>query len=126
LQVVENLLIDVAEVLAFGQVVKVYVIDLVDYLTHQLAGFHIVVGVLEHVSDDTATVAGYRGGHKVLQRRKQIAVDEGEQFFAGDAFRVRRPRPPLVGRRDRGPVAVLGDFEFLILIVDDLEKKHPA
>ena len=58
LQVVENLLVDVAEVLPFGQVVEIDAVDLVDHLPHQLAGFHVVVGVLEHVAHDAAAVAG--------------------------------------------------------------------
>ena len=57
LQVVEDLLVDVAEVLALGQVVEVDLVDLVDDLPHQLAGLHVVVGVLEHVADDAAAVA---------------------------------------------------------------------
>ena len=37
LEVVEDLFVDVAEMLAFGQVVEVDVVDLVDHLAHQLA-----------------------------------------------------------------------------------------
>ncbi len=63
LQVVEDLLVDVAEVLALGEVVEVDLVDLVDHLPHQLAGLHVVVGVLEHVADHAAAVAGLgRGG----------------------------------------------------------------
>jgi hypothetical protein len=57
LQVVEDLLVDVAEVLALGQVVEVDAVDLVDHLPHQLAGFHVVVGVLEHIADDAGARA---------------------------------------------------------------------
>ena len=49
LQVVEDLLVDVAEVLALGQIVEVDAVDLVDHLPHELAGLHVVVGVLEDV-----------------------------------------------------------------------------
>ena len=56
LQVVEDLLVDVAEVLALGQVVEVHAADLVDDLPHELAGLHVVVGVLEHVADHAAAV----------------------------------------------------------------------
>jgi hypothetical protein len=51
LQVVQDLLVDIAEVLALGQVVEVDAVDLVDHLTHELPGFHVVVGVLEHIAD---------------------------------------------------------------------------
>ena len=57
LQVVENLLVDVAEVLPLGEVVEIDLVDLVDDLPHQLAGLHVVVGVLEHVADHAAAVA---------------------------------------------------------------------
>src|SRR5680860_1671329 len=43
-----------------------------------------------------------------------------------DAFRVCRPGPPLVLLGDRRAIGVPGKFELLILIVDDLEKEHPA
>ena len=57
LQIVEDLLVDVAEVLALGEVVEVDAVDLVDHLAHELAGLHVVVGVLEHVAHDAAAVA---------------------------------------------------------------------
>ena len=61
LQVVEDLLVDVAEVLALGQVVEVDAVDLVDHLAHELAGLHVVVGVLEDVAHDAAAVAWLAG-----------------------------------------------------------------
>ena len=82
-------------------------VDLVDHLPHQLAGFHVVVGVLEHVAHDAAAVAGLARGAQILQRREQLVVDEGQQFLAGDALRVGRPGPPLVLLRDRRAVVVL-------------------
>ena len=63
---------------------------------------------------------------QALQRREQLIVDEIEQRLPGDALRVRRPVAPLEFLRDRRAIAVLGQFEFLILIVDDLEEEHPA
>ena len=76
LQVVEDLLVDVAEVLALGQVVEVDAVDLVDDLPHELAGLHVVVGVLEDVADDAAAVARLAGGGQVLERGEQLVVDE--------------------------------------------------
>ena len=63
LQVVQDLLVDVAEVLALGQVVEVDLVDLVDHLAHELAGLHVVVGVLE----DTRAPRG--GGRPACRRR---------------------------------------------------------
>ena len=42
--------------------------DPVDHLAHQLAGLHVVVGVLEHVAHDAAAVAELGRGRQVLQR----------------------------------------------------------
>ena len=50
LQVVQDLFVDVAEMLALAQVVEVDIVDLVDHLPHQLAGLHVVVGVLKDIA----------------------------------------------------------------------------
>ena len=94
MKVVEDLFVDVAEMLAFGQVVEIDLIDLVDHLTHQLAGLHVVVGILEHVAHDAAAIAGFARRGEILQGRKQFVVDEGVQLRAGDALRIDRPGTP--------------------------------
>ena len=109
---------------AFGQVVEIDAVDLVDDLPHQLAGLHVVVGILEHSAHDVGARAA--PGQKPLQLRKKIAVDEGEEFLAGDAFRVGGPGAPSQEGGDRRAIAVPELFEFLVLIVDDLEEEHPA
>ena len=126
MQVVEDLLVDVAEVLALGEVVEVDVVDAVDHLPHQLAGLHVVVGVLEHVAHDAAAVAGLAGGRELLEGREQVVVDEGQQVVAGDAFGVGGPGAPLVARRNGRRVVAVQQFQFLVLVVDDLEEEHPA
>ena len=78
LQVVEDLFVDVAEVLALGQVVEVHVVDLVDHLAHELAGLHVVEGVLEYVAHHAAAVTRLAGRPEILQGREQVVVDEGE------------------------------------------------
>jgi hypothetical protein len=122
LQVIEDLLVDVSEVLLLGQIVEVHLIDFIDDLAHELAGLHVVVGVLEHVAHHAAAVARLGRHLQALQRREQLIVDEIEQGLPGDALRVRRPIAPLQFVRDRRAIAVLSQFEFLILIVDDLEE----
>ena len=62
LEIVQDLLVDVAEVLAFGEVVEVDAVDLVDDLAHELAGLHIVVGVFEDIPDDAAAAVLGRAG----------------------------------------------------------------
>ena len=126
LQVVEDLLVDVAEVLALGQVVEVDGVDLVDHLAHELAGLHVVVGVLEDVAHHAAAVAVLAGAGQFLERREKLVVDEGQQLIAGDALGVGGPGAPLELLRDGRAVAVLHQFQFLVLVVDDLEEEHPA
>ena len=62
LQVIQDLLVDVAEVPALGQVVEVDAVDFVDNLPHQLAGLHVVVGILEHIAHHVGTGARPRAG----------------------------------------------------------------
>ena len=73
------MLVDVAEMLALGEIVEIHLVDLVDHLPHELAGLHVVVGVLENIADHAAAVAGFADDGKFLQRRKQLGVDEGQE-----------------------------------------------
>ena len=76
-----------------ARLLKSTLVDLVDDLAHQLAGLHVVVGVLEHAAHDAAAVAVGRD-RKFLQRGEQLVVDEVEQLVAGDAFGVGGPGAP--------------------------------
>jgi hypothetical protein len=60
LQVVQHLLVNVAEMLSIGQIVEIDLIDFVYDLPHELAGFHIVVSVLENVLDHAAAITRLR------------------------------------------------------------------
>ena len=126
LQVVQNLFIDVAEVLALGQVVEVDLIDLVDYLAQELAGLHVVVGVLKDAANDAPAIALLAGDGQFLEPGKELVVDEAEQLVACDAFGVSGPGAPSEFGWDGRTVFLVHQFELLILVVDDLEKKHPA
>ena len=126
LQVVEDLLVNVAEVLALGEVVEVDLVDLVDDLPHELAGLHVVVGVLEHVAHDAAAVALLAGDGELLELGKKLGVDEGEQLVAGDALGIGGPGAPAGVCWDGRAVVLVHQLELLVLIVDDLEEKHPA
>ena len=87
LEVLEELLVDVAEHVAGLGVVEVdVVVDLVDDLAHERAGLHVVVGVLEHAAQQLgplASLAAELGDVQVLERREQRVVDEVEQIVAG-------------------------------------------
>ena len=95
LQIVEQLLVDVAEVFALGQVVEIHAADLVDHLPHQLAGLHVVVGVFKHAPHHAAAVGIGAGDGQFLERGKQLGVDEGQQRVASDAFGIGGPGAPL-------------------------------
>ncbi len=60
--------------LTLTQVVEINFIDLVDYLTHQLTGFHVVVSIFKHISDDAAPIALQSCSTKILKNWKQIVV----------------------------------------------------
>ena len=126
LQIVQKLFVDVAEMLALGQVIEVNGVDFVHHLAHELAGFHVVVGVLEHVAHDAAAIVRPAGGPEVFQGGEEVVVNEGEQCFTGDAFGVCGPGMPLEPFRDGGGVVCLHQCQFLVLVVDDLEEEHPA
>src|SRR5687768_8804061 len=55
-----------------------------------------------------------------------MCVDKSKKFFAGYPFRIRCPRAPLKVLWDRRYIAVLYQLQLLVLVVDDLEKEHPA
>ena len=126
LQVVEDLLVDVAEVLPLGEIVEIHLVDLVNDLPHQLAGLHVVVGVLEHVAHHAAAVALLACDGEFLELREKLGVDKCQQFFARDAFGIGGPGSPAKLRRDRRAITVLHQLQLLILVVDDLQEEHPA
>ena len=65
-------------------------------------------------------------GGQVLERGEELDVDEVQQLLAGDALGVGGPFAPLQVLGDGREVIVLEQFEFLVLVVDNLEKEHPA
>lgn len=94
LEIIQDLLVDVAEMLALGQVVEVDAIDLIDDLAHELAGLHVVVGVFEDIPHDPPAPA-LSGAGQFLERGKELVIHKRHQGFAGHAFGVRGPAPPL-------------------------------
>jgi len=126
LQVGEDLLVDIAEVLALDEVVEIDLVDLVDDLAQQLARLHVVVGVLEDIANDATAIALLASDGKVFELGKEFVVDEGEQPFAGDAFWIGGPRAPAQIGRDGRAIAGLQHFKLLVLVIDDFEEEHPA
>ena len=51
---------------------------------------------------------------------------KASRILAGDALGVGRPGAPLEALGDWGRVTRVHQFQFLVLIVDDLEEEHPA
>jgi hypothetical protein len=126
LKVGEDLLVNVPKMLTIGEVVKINPIDFVDHLPHQLAGFHIIVSVLEHVFDHAAALARLSCRRQVLQGWEKLAIHEGQQFIPGYAFGVSCPIPPLELGGNRRAIIVLHQVQLLILVVDDFQEEHPA
>ena len=89
LEVLEELLVDVAEHVAVIGGVEVDAVDLVDDLAHQRAVLHVVVGVLEGHADEAGDLVAAAGER--LELRQERVVDEVEQRVAGDAFGVGGP-----------------------------------
>ena len=56
--------------LPLREIVEVHLVDLVDDLPHQLAGLHVVVGILEHVAHDAAAIALLPCDGKFLELRE--------------------------------------------------------
>ena len=125
LEVLQNLLVDVAEEVALRGDVEVDAVDLVDHLADQGAGLHVVVGILEDLLDDEAARVVVRPVGEVLERLEEVVVDEVDQFLAGHALGVGGPGAPAQSLGDGGAVAVVEKLVFLLLVVEDLEKDHP-
>ena len=126
LQVLEDLFVEVVEEVALGLVVEVDLVDLVDDLAQQLAGLHVVVGVLEHRLHDVAARVARGVGGEAFHAGEELGVDEVLQLVAGDAFGVRRPVAPAQRLGDGRAVAVVHQFELGFLVVEDLEEEQPA
>ena len=92
LEVLQELLVDVAEHVAVIGGVEVDAVDLVDHLAHQRAVLHVVVGVLERGADQRRDAPA--GAVDRLELGQQRVVDEVEQRLAGDAFVVAGPVRP--------------------------------
>ena len=101
LEVVEDLLVDVAEVLPLGEVVEVDLVDLVDDLPEQMARLHVVVGVLEDAPDDPLAVRmSLRAAVSSLSLGKSSLLMKPSSVVAGHPLGVGRPRSP--AKRSRG------------------------
>jgi len=85
---------------ALGQIVEVHAADLIDHLSHQLAGLHVIVGIFKHAAHHATAVGLCAGERQFLEPRKQLGVDEGQQRVTGDAFGVGGPSAPLQVFRD--------------------------
>ena len=125
LQVFQDLFVEVAEQVAVLRLVEVDAfVDFVDDLPHQLAGLHVVVGVLENGADDEAALVIQRGG-EVLQCGEKLVVDEILQLVAGDALGFRRPVAPAHAGRDGRTVGIVEQFPFCFAVVEDFQEQHP-
>ena len=115
LQVLEDLLVDVAEEVAVVGAVEVDLVDLVDHLPD--AGCRSSCSC-RHPRTPTRTtrprplVPAF--SVQLLEGREQLVVDEVEQLVAGDAFGVGGPVAPAQLLRDRRLVVVVEQFQLLL------------
>ncbi len=124
LEVLEELLVDVAEHVAVIRGVEVDAVDLVDDLAHQRAVLHVVVGVVKGRADEAGDLVATAG--EGLELREERVVDEVEERVASDAFVVNSPIGPAQSFRQRRFVIVAEEFHLLLAVVEDLEEEHPA
>ena len=125
LQVAQDLLVEVAEQVAVLRLVEVHALDdLVDHLPHQVAGLHVVVGVLEDAADDVAAFVT-RNRAQILEGREELVVDEIQQLVAGHALGVGGPVAPAEGFGNGRAVVVVEQLVLGFLVVVDLEEEHP-
>ena len=125
LQVAQQLLVEVAELVALLGLVEVHAfLNLVDHLAQQLAGLHVVVGVFKHAAHDEG---GWRVAvvAEILQRREEHAVDKLFQLIAGHAFRVGSPGAPAAAFGDGRFVVVVHQLPFQLAVIKDLQEQQP-
>ena len=94
LQVFQNLFINRTERVAIVAVVEIDLVYLVDHLPQQGTGFHVVVGVLEHIADDLCALADFADGRKLIFEDVEQLIHKLDERIAGDAFPIGRPIAP--------------------------------
>ncbi len=126
LQVFENLLVDVTKGVALLGLVEVdALLDLVDHLADELAGFHVVVGVFKYAADHVGAFVLFVARHQGLQLGEQGVVDEVFQLIAGGPFGIGGPVAPAQVVGQRRLVVILHQLPLLLAVVVDLEEEHP-
>ena len=126
LQVVEQLLVDIAKVLPLAEIIEINAVDLIHHLPQQLARFHVVIGIAKHLLHHLGSVGIGALERHLLEIEKQLLVDELQQAISRDPLFIGSPAAPLQMLRDGRAVVVFCEFEGLVLVVDDLEEEQPA
>ena len=93
LEVLEELLVDVAEHVAIIGGVEVDAVDLVDDLPHQRAVLHVVVRVLEGGADQRGEFIPNSDAER-LELRQELDIHEIQKLLSGHSFFVSRPLRP--------------------------------
>ena len=125
LEVLEDLLVDVAEHVAVIGGIEVDAVDLVDDLPHEGAVLHVVVGILEgHADRDPRSCPRHPCSDLSLGSRVLLTKSSSASPVIPSSFA--RPGRPAQMLRQRRLVVVAQEFEFLLAVVEDLQKEHPA
>ena len=125
LQVSQQSFVNVAEQVAVFGYVEVDFIEFIHHLTDDGAVFHVVVDAVEDVANKNSALVASRNVY-LFQARNQLVVNEFLQGVARHAFAIGSPVAPLQFFGDYRLVVIIQEFHFGILVVDNLERNHPA
>ena len=126
LEIFQDFLVDLPEQVPVLGLVEIDLVDLVCHLTDQGPVLHVVVRVLEDPAQQDPGAVRSRFRRQFLQRREQVGIDELQERVARDPFGICRPVPPPEPVRYRRPVPLPQQLVLLLLVIEDLQEKHPA
>src|SRR5262249_52649067 len=118
--------VDIPEMLPLSEIIEIDFPYLVDDLAHRLARFHVIVGVLKNASNNCALFSAQSHDLETFQSWKQVRVDKFKERVTGNPLWIGSPVPPASAFRDRRDVFSVKQLTLLVLVVDDLQKEHPA
>ena len=127
LQVGEDFLVDVVEQVPVFRGIEIHVLfDGIDYLAQQGARLHVVVGVFKHRAYNSPTGRHSGSCRQSFEHGEEFIVDEFDQLFASDTFRVLGPVAPTEAALEWRLVAGDGQLPFLFFVVKNLQEQEPA
>jgi hypothetical protein len=117
--------VDFIEVVLVLLLVKIDLVDLINYLPDERARLHIVIGVLKHSANDRGAWIRISGEYAIFKSFEKFAVDEIQEVVASHPFRIGRPIPPSQLLRDRRLILRIIKFPFFLFVVEDFQEEYP-